>query len=61
MRNRGCYVVIFPLFLISWSFSALERNVEGAVAGTLIYQTDNTPGLRVYNGSNWMRFTETAD
>lgn len=29
--------------------------------GTVIYQTDNTPGLRVYNGSNWMRFTETAD
>ncbi len=31
------------------------------VAGMMIYQTDNTPGLRVYNGTNWMRFTETAD
>lgn len=29
--------------------------------GAMIYQTDNTPGLRVYNGTNWMRFTETAD
>lgn len=31
------------------------------VAGMIIYQTDNTPGLRVYNGTNWMKFTETAD
>lgn len=31
------------------------------VAGMAVYQTDNTPGLRVYNGTNWMRFTETAD
>ncbi|MBC7509386.1 MAG: hypothetical protein H7320_11670 [Ferruginibacter sp.] len=30
-------------------------------AGNIIYQTDNTPGLRVYNGSNWMKFTETSD
>lgn len=30
-------------------------------AGMVIYQTDNTPGLRVYNGTNWMRFTETSD
>lgn len=29
--------------------------------GMAIYQTDNTPGLRVWNGTNWMRFTETAD
>jgi hypothetical protein len=35
--------------------------IVGKIAGTLIYQTDNTPGLRVYNGANWMRFTETAD
>ena len=38
--------------------------INGGVSipvGTVIYQTDNTPGLRVYNGSNWMRFTETAD
>ena len=42
-----------------------QRNaINGGVSipvGTVIYQTDNTPGLRVYNGSNWMRFTETAD
>jgi len=30
-------------------------------AGLVIYQTDNTPGLRVCNGTNWMRFTETID
>lgn len=31
------------------------------VAGLAIYQTDNTPGLRVYNGTNWMKYTETID
>ncbi|MFA4853576.1 MAG: collagen-like protein, partial [Bacteroidales bacterium] len=31
------------------------------VAGMIIYQTDDTPGLRVYNGTNWVRFTETID
>jgi hypothetical protein len=35
--------------------------IAAPVAGMAIYQTDNTPGLRVYNGANWMRFTETAD
>jgi hypothetical protein len=30
-------------------------------AGSVIYQTDNTPGIRVFNGTNWMKFTETAD
>jgi hypothetical protein len=29
--------------------------------GTVIFQTDNTPGLRVWNSSNWVRFTETID
>ncbi|MBX9766693.1 MAG: hypothetical protein K2X47_05425, partial [Bdellovibrionales bacterium] len=39
-----------------------QRNAIGTpVAGMMVYQTDNTPGLRVYNGTNWMRFTETSD
>jgi hypothetical protein len=39
-----------------------QRNaIASPVAGMAIYQTDNTPGLRVYNGTNWMRYTETAD
>ncbi len=39
-----------------------QRNaIASPVAGMMIYQTDNTPGLRVYNGTNWMRYTETAD
>jgi hypothetical protein len=29
--------------------------------GATVYQTDNTPGQRVFNGTNWMRYTETAD
>lgn len=35
--------------------------IASPVAGLAIYQTDNTPGLRVYNGTNWMKYTETAD
>ncbi len=39
-----------------------QRNaISSPAAGLMVYQTDNTPGLRVWNGSNWMRFTETAD
>lgn len=39
-----------------------QRNaIATPVAGMMIYQTNNTPGLRVYNGTNWMRFTETSD
>lgn len=39
-----------------------QRNaIASPIAGTMVYQTDSTPGLRVYNGTNWMRFTETAD
>lgn len=35
--------------------------INPKAAGMMIFQTDNTPGLRVWNGVNWMRFTETAD
>jgi hypothetical protein len=35
--------------------------VTAASFGLAVYQTDNTPGLRVYNGTNWMRYTETID
>ena len=39
-----------------------ERNaIVAKVAGMMVYQTDAVPGLRVYNGTNWMRFTETSD
>lgn len=35
--------------------------IVSPVAGLSIYQTDNTPGLRVYNGTNWMKYSETID
>ena len=39
-----------------------QRNaILGPATGLVIFQTDNTPGLRAYNGTNWMRFTETTD
>jgi hypothetical protein len=44
------------------SMTKTQRNaIASPAAGSMIYQNDNTPGLRVYNGTNWMRFTETAD
>jgi hypothetical protein len=35
--------------------------IASPATGLVIYQTDNTPGLRCYNGTNWMRYTETTD
>ena len=35
--------------------------ITSPAAGLMIYQTDNIPGLRVYNGINWVRYTEFAD
>lgn len=35
--------------------------IASPVNGMMIYQTDNTPGLRVRNGTNWMKFTEATD
>lgn len=35
--------------------------ISSPVAGLVIFQTDNTPGLRTYNGTNWVRYTETID
>lgn len=35
--------------------------ISSPVAGLMIFQTDNTPGLRTYNGTNWVRYTETID
>lgn len=35
--------------------------ISSPATGLVVYQTDNTPGLRCYNGTNWMRYTETAD
>ena len=35
--------------------------ISSPVAGLAIYQTDNTPGFRVYNGTNWVKYTETND
>ena len=39
----------------------VQRDLIVKVAGLMIYQTDGTPGLRVCNGTNWIRYTETID
>jgi len=39
-----------------------QRNaIPNPVAGMEIFQTDQIPGKRVYNGNMWVRYTETAD
>lgn len=42
-------------------FTYTLTTVQPAAIGLEIYQTDNTQGKRVWNGTNWMRYTETAD
>ncbi len=39
-----------------------QRNaITATPIGSIIYQLDFIPGLRVWNGTNWMRYTELAD
>jgi len=47
--------------LISRMTKAQRDAIVSPATGLLLYQTDNTPGLRCYNGTNWMRYTETID
>ncbi len=44
-----------------FSFTKAERNALTAVNGMVIYQTDNTPGIRNYENGAWVRPTVTAD
>lgn len=71
-QTPGIAVVNAPCALVSLNTTAqgllmmrmtkVQRNaIPTPLAGLAVYQTDNTPGLRVYNGTNWMRYTETAD
>lgn len=44
-------------------YTRTQRNqVDNTLlTGTIIYQTDNTPGLRLKTAAGWVRFTTTAD
>lgn len=51
-----------------WKVPALSKvtkaqrdAIVAPTAGLMVYQTDFTPGLRTYNGTSWMKVTETAD
>ena len=48
-------------FVMPRMTKAQRDAIATPVAGMQVYQTDNTPGLRVYNGTNWMKFTEATD
>ena len=47
------------------SFPCITRAGRDALAnpivGMAIFQTDNTPGLRFFNGVNWLRYSELID
>lgn len=43
------------------NLTKVQRDALTLEAGLVIYQTDDTPGIRVCNGMDWMKFTETAD
>lgn len=47
------------------AFPKMTRAQRNAIVlpiiGLMIFQSDFTPGLRVYNGTNWMRFSEIID
>lgn len=48
--------------VVAVNLTKSERNaLDSPAAGTIIYQTDNTPGIRVYNGTHWVKFTEAND
>lgn len=48
-------------FVLPRMTKAQRNAITTPVPGMVIFQTDLTPGLRVYNGTNWMRFTEMVD
>lgn len=37
------------------------RDALNPVPGMAVFQTDSTPGLRVFNGANWVRYSEIID
>ena len=53
---------IGPHNLLLPQFTKAQRDAISPLAtGMFVFQTDNTPGLRVYNGTNWIKFTEATD
>lgn len=48
----------FRLINVTKALRDLLPNIK---SGDMIFQTDNIPGLRVFNGTNWIRYTETVD
>lgn len=47
--------------LIPRMTKAQRMLIASPATGLLIYQTTNTPGLRQFNGVNWVKFTTTND
>lgn len=52
------YAVLNPMTKAARNDLASTNNLT---TGAVVFQSDNTPGLRVWNGTHWVRFTETND
>jgi len=55
----------YPTFKNAMGFAPMTKAqrdlLPSKFKGMAIFQTDNTPGLRVYNGTNWIKYSESTD
>jgi hypothetical protein len=40
---------------------AARNSLAGVTVGSIVYQTDNNPGLRYFDGTNWNKFIPFND
>lgn len=57
----GVDLAITSNFYLVRMIKSARNAIVSPVQGQMIFQMDNTPGLRVYNGTHWVRYTETND
>ena len=59
--TAGALLTSLGVILLPAYAKAARPSATTTTAGSIVYQTDNTPGLRLWNGVHWVRFTETND
>ncbi len=64
-QNSTCALIdlnsISKGLLLPRMTKAQRNSIVSPIAGLAIYQTDNTAGLRVFNGINWIKYNESVD
>lgn len=48
-------------FLLPRMTKTQRDAISSPATGLMVYQTDNTPGLRTFNGTNWIKYSESTD